>query len=138
MASTAAAAYGTTIAYTDVGAETIGEVTNISGVALSADTIDVTNHDSTSAVREFVAGLIDAGEFTIEGNHIAADTGQQAILAHLVARSIRAMAIVYADSSDWAFSAVCTGYSAADAAVEGKLSFTASFKISGVPNLTYT
>jgi predicted secreted protein len=137
-ASTAEAAYGTTIAYTDGASEAIGEVTSISGLSLSVDTIDVTSHDSDDAYREFVAGLIEPGEITIEGNHIAADAGQIAILTHLNARSIRAMAIVYPDASDWAFSAACTAYSAADAAVDGKLSFSATFKVSGVPTLSAT
>jgi predicted secreted protein len=137
-ASTAEAAYGTTIAYTDGAAETIGEVTNISGLSLAVDTIDVTSHDSDNAYKEFVAGLIEPGEVTIEGNHIPADTGQVAILTHLNARTVRALLITYPDASNWAFSAACTAYSAADAAVDGKLSFSATFKVSGVPLLSYS
>ena len=137
MASTAEAAFGVILTYT-TGPKVVGELTSISGLSLSADAIDVTSHGSTSAYREFVAGLIDGGEFSVEGNHIAADTGQQQILTHLAARDAEAMTIVYPDASDWAFSALCTAYSAADAPVDGKLAFSATFKITGVPVLTYT
>ena len=136
-ASTAEAAFGVVLTYTSSG-EAIGEITNISGLSLSLETIDVTSHDSDDAYREFVAGLIEGGEFTIEGNHIPADAGQQEILTHLNARDVRDMTVVYPDDSDWALSAVCTAYSAADAPVDGKLSFSATFKISGKPALTYT
>lgn len=46
---------------------TISELTNIGGLDLSTDSIDVTSHDS-DGYREKVAGLKDAGEFPIEGN----------------------------------------------------------------------
>jgi predicted secreted protein len=135
-ASTAEAAYGVILSYT-TGPTVVGELTNIGGLALNADAIDVTSHDSDDAYREFVAGLLDGGEFSVEGNHIPADTGQQQILTHLNARDAEAMTIVYPDSSEWAFNALCTAYSAADAPVDGKLAFSATFKITGKPELTY-
>ena len=138
MASTADAAFGVTLAYTDGATETIGEITNIGGLSLSLDAIDVTNHGSTSAYREFVAGLIEPGEVTIEGNHIPADAGQVAILTHMEARTKRALLITYPDASNWAFSAMVTSYNAADAPVDGKLAFSATFKVSGVPVLSYS
>lgn len=136
-ASTADAAFGVVLQYT-VGTKVVGELTNISAIGITADAIDVTSHGSPSAYREFVAGLIDGGEFSVEGNHIAADTGQQQILTHLNARDSEAMTIVYPDASDWGFNALCTAYSAADAPVDGKLAFSATFKITGKPILTYT
>jgi len=135
--TTATAAFGVVLTYT-VGSKVVGELTSISPPNLTADAIDVTSHGSTSAYREFVVGLIDGGEFSVEGNHIAADTGQQQILTHIAARASAAMTIVYPDDSDWDVMAVCTAYSAADAPVDGKLAFSATFKITGVPSLTYT
>jgi len=137
MASAADAAFGAVLTYTS-GAKVVGELTSISGISISADAIEVTSHGSTSAYREFVAGLIDGGEFSVEGNHIAENTGQQQILTHLNSRAAAAMTIVYPDSSDWSASCLCTAYSAADAPMDGKLSFSATFKITGVPTLTYT
>ena len=45
---------------------TIAELTNIGGLDLSTDSIDVSSHDTE--YREKVAGLKDAGEFPFEGN----------------------------------------------------------------------
>jgi hypothetical protein len=50
----------------NVGGFTISDMTNISGPGMSADTIDSTTHNSTSIFREFIKGLIDAGELSVD------------------------------------------------------------------------
>lgn len=47
---------------------TVGEATSISGPGMERETIDVTSHDSPERFREWVGGLIDAGEVTFEVN----------------------------------------------------------------------
>ncbi len=47
---------------------TIAEVRSISGPSAAVEVIDVTNHDSTSATREKVPGLIDPGQLTFDIN----------------------------------------------------------------------
>lgn len=48
---------------------TIANVTSISGPARSRETIDVTAHDSPDAYMEFVGGLKDGGEISLELNY---------------------------------------------------------------------
>lgn len=63
------AAYGSKLAiqinqtgsYTDVA-----HVGDLSGPSISAETIDVTTHDSPDAFAEFVAGLLDGGEVSTD------------------------------------------------------------------------
>jgi predicted secreted protein len=98
----------------------------------------VTNHDSPNAVKEFVAGLIDAGEFNIEGNHIAADAGQQALLTHLVARDARAVTITWPDASTLKGNVYCTKYAAGEAKVDGALPFSATLKWASSPTMAYS
>jgi hypothetical protein len=45
---------------------TIAEVRSISGPTRAFDIIDATSQESAGATREFIAGLIDPGEFTFE------------------------------------------------------------------------
>lgn len=45
----------------------IANLTSINGPSASADTIDVTTHDSPDGYREFIGGLRDGGEVAIEG-----------------------------------------------------------------------
>ena len=135
MASTAAAAYGAILRYIGPPELAIAELTTIGGMPVTQDAIDVTAHDSTSAYREYVGGLLDAGEVSFEGNHIAANTGQQRIMTHLAARDKREMVINMPDGSEWQFSALAAGFNAAGAPVDGKLDFSGAFKVSGVPVL---
>lgn len=43
------------------------------------ESVETTNQDSTGFTREFIAGLIDPGEFTFEANYLPNDAAQQAI-----------------------------------------------------------
>ena len=132
-------AFGTRLRYTPLSgaAITIGEVTGFGGPELAADSIDLVAHDATSRYREFVQGLRDGGEITIEGNHVPGDAGQAAVLAHFDAATAAAerprMELYFPDASSWQIVAMCTRYKAADSPHEGKLGFSASFKLTGKP-----
>ena len=118
--------------------ETVGEVTNLGGIELTADTVEMTSHDSTSRYREYIQGLRDGGEITIEGNHVPGDAGQAKILAVFNADDAETATIVFADDSDWSASVIVTAYKPADSPVDDKLAFSATLKVTGVPTFTPT
>jgi len=71
---------------------TVAQVRTIDGPSFDSEEIDVTNHDSPGNFREFIGGLLDAGEITGElildpndGTHDAS-TG---IYADMAARTVR-------------------------------------------------
>ena len=75
------AAYGAKLQYqSGLNWLDIAGVRDISGPGLSADTIDVTTHDSPGAVREFIKSLIDAGEISFDLAWDPEDTAGQKIL----------------------------------------------------------
>ena len=45
----------------------VGGLTEIGGIELSADTLDITTLDSEGGYREFVGGFKDAGEVSLSG-----------------------------------------------------------------------
>ena len=53
------------------------EVSNITGPAGSMSPIDVTSHDSENGFKEYIAGLHDGGEISLEGNFLVGDTAGQ-------------------------------------------------------------
>ena len=114
--------------------QAVGAITNISGPGLSLDTIDVTAHDSASAAREFVGGLIDGGEVSIEGNLISA-TAANVIIAELVARTSTTCAVIFPTKAFWEFEAIVTGFET-DSPHDGKIGFSASVKVTGLPALS--
>lgn len=119
----------------------VAELTNISGPSISLETIDATSHGSDDTYREFIAGLRDGGDITIEGNFIPSDTdGQVGLLTDLNAGTVQSFVITFpaaASSTTWTFSAIVTAFETT-APFEGKLGFTATLKISGKPTLGVT
>jgi len=52
----------------------IANITNISGPSRSRETIDVTTHDSPDGYMEFIGGLKDGGEISLELNYDPTET----------------------------------------------------------------
>jgi predicted secreted protein len=56
---------------------TVAEVTKIQSSGSKADLADVTNMDSSSSFREFLATLVDSGEISLDTNFIPGNATQQ-------------------------------------------------------------
>lgn len=56
----------------------VGEIIALSGIGAQGSDVDVTNADSGNT-REFIAGLLDGAEITVEGNLVLANSPQQAM-----------------------------------------------------------
>ena len=123
-----------------LGGTTVAGVQNISGPSLTLETIDVTNHSSTSAWREFVGGLKDGGEVTFDlvfdpvaATHKNASGG---LLNLLTTRASGSFSLTFPDSglTVWSFTAFVTNFEPGEP-VDGALMASATLKISGVPTL---
>ena len=140
MASAAEAAFGTLLNW---DGEDIAEITSISGPTETMDTIDVTSHDSTAAYREFIAGLRNGGDISLEGNLITTDAvGQIAMYADFQAGSKKAFKIKFpawvASSHEYPEidgEGYVTAFSVSFP-FEGKISLSATIKVTGKPVLT--
>lgn len=115
------------------------EMTSISGPSQSADTIDVTNHDSADQFREFLAGLRDGGEVTFEGNFIQGDTdGQIAMHTDFQAGTKRTWTIQMpgwvASAPQFSGEGFLTAFSV-DFPFDGKISVSGTIKVTGKPVL---
>lgn len=129
MASTGVAAFGTSIS------PSAGEITNITGPGISVDEVEITNHSSSDDCKEFVPGLIDGGEFSVEGN--LTSTVVTGVYTDLLARASKSYTITFPNGMTWTF----TGYPKSfetDSPVDGKLGFSATFRVTGKPVLAST
>lgn len=83
MTTAATVAYGMSI---KKGAGTnVAEITNMDGPNVDRDMIEVTNMQSPSQAKEFIAGLIDAGEVTLSVNYLPQNATHKLLLTDLVA-----------------------------------------------------
>jgi hypothetical protein len=121
--------YGTTLAGSSLS--TVVEVTNISGPSIEVDDIEFTNMDSTSARKEFLAGLVDSGTLDIEINY----TKAQVAAVSSALRTSQTWTVTFTDSSTW----TGTGYVKSlgqETPTADRISNTFSIKATGVWTFT--
>lgn len=132
MATSAISGYGVAITF---GGDAVGE-TMITGPENSRDQLDATTNDSASASREFIPGLKDGGEVTLEGNWVPADAGQVALLASYNNGTTAAVVITYPSTSGTcSFNGFVSNW-AVSSPHDEKLTFSATIKVTGP--VTYT
>lgn len=116
----------------------IEEVTDVSGLGVSNELVDVTNFDSPSSSKEYIAGLADGSEITVTANYVPGATHQPVVMTAVDNQATRLARLRYTGTSPektWSFSAVCLGYEI-DPSVTDANQITFTFKVSG--NITRT
>lgn len=113
----------------------IGESTNISGPGLAREAYDVTTHQSPEQWREFIGGLKDGGEVTLDLNYDPAQHDD--LVADFDDEDPRNYKVVFPVTpvATWSFKAVMTGFEPS-APHDDKLAASVTFKVSGKPTLT--
>ena len=118
----------------------IAELTNLSGLSMTSDPIDVTSNDSDDSCREYIAGIRDGGELSIEGNFILTDAyGQVQLKTDMLAGTRREFEMVFPMSmgASWVFNGDVTAFDTS-APIDDKVSVSATIKVSGKPTLITT
>ena len=113
---------------------TIGNIGSIGGPSETKDSIEISTMDSTTKSREFIPGMLDAGEITCELNYdgAAAGTGNDLNTLYLSTATDLEWVITFADTSSYH----CVGFITAlghSIPYDDKVSQSVSIKLSGVP-----
>lgn len=121
---------GTPLTYSD-----IAEVTDLKGPGMKVDAIEATGYDSDGA-KEYIGGLLDGGEVSLELNFVPTDTGHVALRTAFMAKNVGDYQIVFPDtpSTKWSFQALITGFELATP-VDDKVTATVTLQITGTPTL---
>jgi predicted secreted protein len=85
MATAAKSAQGTLFKANNTTQTLIPEVIRGDTPGIRSETIDVTNHDSPSGVREKIAGFKDTDNVTLEGNYISGNAMHEFLQAQQLA-----------------------------------------------------
>lgn len=113
----------------------VAEVTNISPPSDQVDVIDATHLQSPDATREFIIGLRDPGECTLDINFVPGGAGDTKLQAVRAARKPVTCRITYppvgaAAAVTWTFTGILTGYEPA-APNDDKMTASVTFKVTG-------
>lgn len=118
---------------------TVGELLDIKGPELEADTEDITNHSSTEGWEEVLPTILKGGEVTFDVNHMpehATHNLATGMLKDLVGRTKRNWRLTFPNTgaTSWTFPAYVTGFSPSDP-VKGIMKASIKLRISGKPTL---
>lgn len=122
-----------------IGLNSIAELQSVSGLEISADTIETTNLDS-GGWRQFIQGVKDGGEVSISGYFNPGDTnGQKAVYDAFGTGTVTAFKIAFPSSlgAEWQFNGIVTGVTTG-AEMEDTVTFEATIKVTGTPALGLT
>jgi hypothetical protein len=116
---------------------TVAEVRNIDGPAMATDTIEITNHSSPSAVKEFIASLTDTGQITLTVNFLptnATHNPTTGLIRDQIARNKRNFQLVFPDTAHttWQVAAYVTAFQTHMPTADA-LTADVTLKVSGVP-----
>jgi len=123
-------AYGTILSRLGVD---IAEIRSITAPVPTADTYDVTTHDSVGGYKEFLVGLKDGGECTLEGNFYPGDPGQIALINDFNSSTVRSYTLTFpaAMGATMTFDGYVVTAPEITAPVDGAVGFRATIKVSG-------
>lgn len=122
--------FGTTLSGATTGA--IAQITSIGVPGMEVDDIDVTTMLSTNGWKEFVAGLKDAGEITLQLLYHKTLTNT---IEGRLGEANETWTITFPDSATFA----CSGYVKSlgiESPMEDKISQSCTIKLSGEPTFT--
>lgn len=113
---------------------TVAEVTSITPPGFSRDSVDVTHMQSTDRFREFIPGLIDAGEVSCELNYVV-NSATTLLLMEKIEAAAGNMQIVWPGGSIMAFTGFLTNLEP-EAPIDDKQAASVTIKVTGKPTLT--
>lgn len=120
--------------------ETVANVTSIGGPDRSRETIDVTAHDSPGGWMEFIGGLKDGGEISLDINYDPAEDTHDLDDDFDDGAPRNYQIVILPDTDDehtWSIKGIMTGLED-EFPYDDKMSRTMTIKISGKPTLAAT
>lgn len=115
----------------------IAQISNIGGPSLSADTEDVTTHDSTAGFEEHVVTILRGGEFSLDlvyDPNAATHGATSGLLAKMKNKTLAQYRVVFPGPYNWTMDGYCSSFEPG-APVDGALTATATIKVTGAPTL---
>lgn len=121
---------------TGANAVTVGGLTSISGIEISAETIDVTDLANSTGYREKLPGFKEVGDVTLSGFLDGADSGQTQMYTLLNSQAESTFEIIFptAIGKKWSFTGYVAGFTTS-ADVGDAITFEATIIVTGQATL---
>lgn len=123
------------------GFTSIAEVTSIGGPALGLGSVEATHLTSPNKWKEYIPGMLEGGEVTLELNFLPGNATQSdtsgGLLNDMRTRAINNYQIAFPDSpsTQWIVPAFVTAFEPTTPVGDEKLAASVTLKVSGEPTL---
>lgn len=116
---------------------TIAQRVSIGGPSLEVGTRETTNLDSSA--KTFAPTLLDGGEVTCSIEWDPADATHTTLMNQMLTPPVPSdyWQVGYPDTTKIVFQAIVTKFEAKEGTVEDNLTADVTFKVSGIPTITY-
>lgn len=111
---------------------TIGEVHTITPPSIGKDVVDATHMNSPDGYREFIPGLKDAGEASVELVFVPNAPEVAVMIADVESDAAHDYEILFPDATAWRFTALATGFEPG-VPMDDKMTATFTLKLTGRP-----
>ena len=101
----------------------------------NTDEVEVTHMKSPNRTKEFIAGLIDPGDFSVTTNWIQGNATDVELNSLKVSGEKRAIRITFEGGEIWTFTGYVKGYKP-DAPIGDKMMAVADFRVTGSTAIT--
>lgn len=121
----------------NIGGFTVSQMTNIGGMGGQADMLDSTVHDSSTRFREFIKGLIESGELSIDA-YFDYDSNAYTVSELLATTSLQSVTLTYPtlpSATQFACNGHVSGYESSDP-FDDLIGLSITVKISGKPTIS--
>ena len=133
---TSAATLSAGLSLKDAAANPIAEITDIGEFGGARGDVNVTSHDSAGNYEEYIAGMIEGGEFTCTCNFVASDTeGQMAAIVDCLAGTRQIYTITMASGSTFVATMHVKSYKIQNS-LKDAMKLILVFKVDGQPTFT--
>ncbi|MGE5589201.1 MAG: hypothetical protein ACM3ZA_01020 [Bacillota bacterium] len=116
-------------------------LTSIGGISLEADDVEITTYASPDGFKEFMRGLVDAGEVEFEGI-FTNDASQTALFTDLASGAgpdkTKNWKIVLPGTpalATWSFAGYLKSFAVDPSSINDKIAFSGTIKVTGKPVL---
>jgi len=109
----------------------IGCLKAISEIRADSEAVDVTTLDAPDGCRQYVQGLKDLGEVTLEGFYQPGNQGQQKLRQLYETGEAVPFTVTFPDGSAAVFTAFVKSHALGSAQVDGAVGFSAVLRITG-------
>src|SRR5262245_7043899 len=108
----------------------LAEIKDVTPPNQQADEVDVTHNTSPLRRREFISGLIDMGEASLEMNFVPGSASDQRLIGLLNSGAVVNCRVTWPNNINWDFSAFLKGYEIKSATADA-MTATCTFRATG-------